>query len=170
MIHIRQAKEDDIDAIERMYRDRVAFNNEHKIPQWRYDQVTWDALSELYAIKDYYVGVANHEIVCGCFIVDVDLLYWPDEPKGAALYLHKIVVHPAQSGLGYADALISFFKTKGEEEGFPCVRIDVRAQKAKLRAMYERNGFILQRIAQFVPEFETALYQVNFDEKKAGSM
>lgn len=159
---IRQATREDIPMIEEMYRTRVSFNDANDIHQWRHDQVTWDAFRELYTIEEYYVATLEKIIVGGCFIVDVDELYWPNHAKGEALYLHKIVVHPEHSGHGYADQLISFFKEKGKKEHYPCVRIDVREKKDKLRAMYERNGFLLQKVAQFVPEFSTALYQFDF--------
>ncbi len=159
---IRKAKEQDIIGIEEMYRKRVSYNDAHGIHQWDYDQVTWECFRQLYTINDYYVGFLDQTIVCGCFIVDVDHLYWPDEKAGAALYLHKIVVDPDYGGHGYADELIRFFKEKGKSEGYPEVRIDVREKKTKLRQMYERNGFQLVKIDQFVPEFTTALYHCTF--------
>lgn len=158
MIQIRQAREEDIAAIEAIYHRRVAFNNAHDIPQWRYDQVTWNEFSKLYTIAEYYVIEVDQVIAGGCFIVDVDELYWPEESAGNALYLHKIVIDPAYSGQRLADHLITFFKEKGKREGYPCVRIDVRAHKEKLRSMYERNGFQLVKLEQFVPEYRTALY------------
>lgn len=162
MLSIRQATAADIAVMEDMYRARVSYNDAHGIHQWEYQQVTWPAFCQLYEISEYYVGVVNDQVVCGCFIVDIDALYWPMEQRGAALYLHKIVVHPDHSGQGYADALIAYFKEKGQREGYPCVRIDVREKKDKLRSMYERNGFQLQKIQQFVPAFTTALYQFDF--------
>lgn len=159
---IRKATPENIPQIEEMYRTRVKFNDAHDIHQWDYDQVTWECFQTLYTIDDYYAGFLDDTLVCGCFIVDMDALYWPHEPKGAALYLHKIVVHPNYGGHGYADQLITFFKNKGKEEGYPEVRIDVREKKTKLRQMYERNGFQLVKIDQFVPEFTTALYHYSY--------
>ena len=159
---IQKAKMQDLDAILAMYQRRVTYNNEHQIPQWRYEDVTWEALSKLYTIDDYYVGKVNDEVVCGMFVVDVDLLYWPEEPKGRYLYLHKICVDPKYSKKGYADALIRYFKQLGKINGHQQVRLDVRAHKNKLRAMYERNGFRLVRMGKFLPECDTALYCYDF--------
>ena len=155
---ITKATTEDIPAILEMYRRRVLYNNAHGIPQWRLADVTWEAFSQLYTIDDYYVGKCNGEVVCGLFIIDVDKLYWPDVDKGKYLYLHKICVDPAHAKKGYSDAMITYFKDKGRKEGYPEVRLDVREKKVKLREMYERNGFRLVTIGQFVPEFTTALY------------
>lgn len=159
---IRQAKLTDIAALEDMYRRRVLFNNEHDIAQWHLHEVTWEALSELYTIEDCYVGEVNGTIACACFIVDIDELYWPECKAKESLYLHKICVDPNFRGKGYSDALITFFKEKGRQEGYPCVRLDVRKHKKALRDMYERNGFTLVKYGDFVPEFSTALYHYVF--------
>lgn len=164
---ITQATSVDIPAILTMYQRRVAFNNEHGIPQWTFDEVTWEAFAKTYTIEDYYVGKLGEDVVCGMFIVDVDNLYWPEIPQGKYLYLHKICVDPAYSKRGYSDAMIEYFKAKGKREGHAEVRLDVREKKDKLRAMYERHDFQLVRTGSFVPEFTTALYQYKFswDEK-----
>lgn len=164
---IRQAIPEDVPQIEEMYRRRVTYNDAQGIHQWDLEEVTWTALSQLYEVSDYYVGMLDNQVVCGLFIVDIDELYWPDTPKGETLFLHKICVDPAFSGRGFADAMISFFKEKGRREGYPYVCLDVREHKEKLRAMYERNGFLLYKIGQFKPEFTTALYRYTFHEETA---
>ena len=161
-LQIRQAKLEDIPALEEMYKRRVLFNNEHDIAQWYLHEVTWEALSELYTIEDCYVGEVNGDIACACFIVDIDELYWPECGPKESLYLHKICVDPNYRGRGYSDALITFFKEKGRKEGYPDVRLDVRKHKKALRDMYERNGFTLVKYGDFVPEFSTALYHYKF--------
>lgn len=158
-LKIRGATKADIPQIEQMYRHRVNYNDAHDIHQWYLHEVTWEAFSQLYKIEQYYLGEVEGKLVCGFFIVEEDALYWSDVPKGEALYLHKICVDPAYSGRGFADALIIFFKEKGNVEGYAQVRLDVREHKQKLRAMYERNGFTLSKTGRFHPEFTTALYE-----------
>lgn len=155
---MQHATREDIVAIEKMYYNRVSYNDAHGIHQWEYEQVTWNAFSKLYQLEDYYVGKVDGQVVCGLFIVDVDALYWPNEKKGSSLYLHKICVDPQHRKKGYSDAMITFFKNMGKEQGFYEVRLDVREKKSKLREMYERNGFTLVKIDHFVPDFTTALY------------
>lgn len=154
---IRQANVMDIPIMEQLYKKRVLYNNAKGIPQWNIDDVTWAALSKIYRIEDFYV--LEDPMICACCcIVDIDLIYWPDMPKGASLYLHKIVVDPDCAKLGYGNALVSFFKEKGRQEGYPDVRLDVRAQKEKLRQFYENNGFRLWEIKSIFPQYQTALY------------
>lgn len=157
-LKIRKANVADIPAIENIYAKRVAYNDAYDIHQWSIEEVNWQAFSRLYTIDDYYVGIYEGSIVCGLFIVDVDEIYWPNVKKGESLYLHKICVDPDFSGCGFADELIHFFKEMGRVNGYSHVRLDVRAHKDKLRAMYERNGFVLHSIHTIVAGYETALY------------
>lgn len=156
-MNIRQATKKDIPILETLYKKRVLYNDAHGIHQWNLEDVTWENLSKTYSINDFYV-LEDEDVKACCCIVDVDPVYWPEMPKGKSLYLHKIMVDPDCSKRGYGDALVSYFKEKGRIEGYPDVRLDVRAQKDKLRMFYERNGFELVKVKAIFKEYETALY------------
>lgn len=160
-MNIRQANKNDIPALEQLYKKRVLYNNAQGIPQWTLQEVSWDTLSKTYQIEDFYV-LEDGDMKACCCIVDVDPVYWPRKKKGESLYLHKIAVDPDYAKKGYGDALVSYFKDKGKQEGYPDVRLDVRAQKDKLRAFYERNGFQLWKIKAIFPQYQTALYIYQF--------
>lgn len=159
---IRKAIDSDKQEIAQMYIDRVNYNDAHNIHQWNLSDVTWEEFDKLYTIDDYYVCLVDGKIAGGMFLVDVDTLYWPNEAKGSALYLHKICVHPQFSKQNVSDALIEYFKALAKQLGYPCARLDVRAHKTKLRQMYERHDFVFVMKEQVVPEFETALYHYVF--------
>lgn len=159
MLQFRTATSQDIPEILSMYQRRVAFNDAHHMHQWTYDEVTWKAFSQLYRIEDYQVGIFNDKIVCGMFVVDIDELYWPNEPQGVALYLHKICVDPAYRGKGFGKQLLDRFKELGRLHQVPCVRLDVKKHKEKLQTFYEANGFVFVKEGKFVPDTRTVLYE-----------
>lgn len=155
---IRQARKNDIDAIEEVYRARVQYNDTHNAHQWRAEDVTWGALSKTYTLQDFYV-VEKDDVICAvCCIVDEDPMYWHDIAPKTSLFLHKICVHPKYAKQGYSDALLIFFKQMGKERGYPLVRLDVRSHKQKLRQLYERHDFVLVREETLFEGFITALY------------
>lgn len=159
---MRQATIEDIKKIEVLYLQRVMYNDANAIHQWNDFEVTWKELSKLYHIDDCYIGIVGDVIVSCMMVVDVDKLYWPSVPKGEALYLHKLCVHPMYRGLGFSEQMISYFKDIGRNNGYASVRLDVRAHKSKLRALYERCGFQYLRTIQVHATFQTALYEYSF--------
>lgn len=158
-LYFRTATMQDIPTILSMYQKRVAFNDTHGMHQWTYQEVSWEAFSKLYRIEDYQVGILDGNIVCGMFVVDVDELYWPDEPAGVALYLHKICVDPEYRGLGFGSQLLDRFIEMGRMHSKPCVRLDVKKHKDKLQKFYEGHGFVFVKEGQFLPDTNTYLYE-----------
>lgn len=161
---IRQATKNDIDALEQIYRNRVRYNDAHGTHQWSETDVTWNTLSKTYRMEDFYVIEEAGELCAAVCFVDYDPVYWPQMKPKESYYLHKICVDPKHRGKGYADALIEFFKAEGKRLQYSDVRLDVRAQKTKLRAMYERHGFVLVEQRKIFEEYETALYAYTFDK------
>ena len=159
MLHFRTATMQDLPTILSMYKKRVTFNDAHDIHQWDYSEVSWEAFSQLYQIEDYQVGILDGNIVCGMFVVDVDELYWPEEPQGKALYLHKICVDPDYRGLGFGTLLLNHFKEMGRLKNVSCVRLDVKKHKDKLQKFYESNGFVFVKEGHFVSDTKTYLYE-----------
>ena len=59
-----------------------------------------------------------------------------------ALYLNRIAVAPAEQGRGVATWCLRAILARGVECGAHAVRCDVLAANLRLRALYERHGFV----------------------------
>jgi len=70
----------------------------------------------------------------------LDTVYWPESPRGTALYLHKIGVRRAFAGSGWLGALVAFAVEDARGRGIPLLRLDTLAGTA-LRGLYEGQGF-----------------------------
>lgn len=160
---IRRATINDIKGLEELYRERVLFNDANGIHQWNLSDVTWDCLSKQYKIEDFYIIEEAGGIVAAACFVDYDPVYWPEVKQKESFFLHKICVHPQHRKKGYSGELIEYFKKRGKELGYPDVRLDVRAHKDKLCAMYEAHGFKLVRIDAIFKDYETALYRYEIE-------
>lgn len=159
---IRQATKKDIAGLEALYQKRVQYNDAHDIHQWNSEDVTWAALSNIYRISDFYVIETQGKIVAAVCFVNYDPAYWPEMKQGESYYLHKICVDPDHAKQGYSEELITYFKERGKALGYKDVRLDVRAHKEKLRAMYEKHGFVLVREEALFDGYHTALYRYVF--------
>ena len=159
---IRQARDQDIAKLERLYQKRVAYNDAHDMHQWNQEEIDWKCLSQTYQIQDFYVVEKQGDIVAAACFVDYDPIYWPMMKPKQSLYLHKLCVDPDMAKQGYSTALIEYFKQTGKEKGYPDVRLDVRAHKIKLRAMYEAHGFVYMNTVSLFADYDTALYRYVF--------
>jgi len=162
-IIIRQANGDDIPIIEGILLSTVNWLNEMGQPLWATEDVTWENLSKSYRIGDFYIAYADGN-PSGCMtLMDYDPYFWPDVKKGESLFIHKLAVTKTARKSGVADALIGFFKEQGAERGAGSLRLDVHALRPKLRAFYERHGFVCVDEKTYcdihnVPKFHTAFY------------
>ena len=107
---------------------------------WDEEDVRWEGLCKRYALQDFCIAYKDGQPAACMALSDSDAL-WPDVPKGESLFLHKIAVKRAFAGQGLTDALIGFAKCVAHARGIHALRLDCAADRAKLRALYERNGF-----------------------------
>lgn len=163
---IRRANEQDITPLEQLYRKRVAYNDAHGIHQWEVRDILWETLSQTYQIEDFHVIEAEGRLIAAACFVDDDPFYWPMMKPGQSYYLHKLCVDPDYAKQGYSTQLIEYFKQAGKAKGYPDVRLDVRAHKQKLRAMYEAHGFVHLMTRKLFDEYETALYCYAWPKEK----
>jgi len=157
-IRIKQAKTEDIPVIENILLDTVNWLNEMEQPLWGALEVSWDALSKNYQIGDFYIAYSDGK-PSGCMaLVDYEPFFWPDVKKGESLFIHKLAVTKTARKSGIADALMDFFKKQGAERGVKTLRLDTHALRPKLRAFYERHGFVFVKVKVFKGDRHTAFY------------
>lgn len=96
-------------------------------------------------------------VACYC-LLEADPLFWPDDSPGAALYLHKLAVHPEWQGRGLAQTLLTDAVQETRGRSVPLLKLDTATQRPKLRAIYEGFGF--QNVGRReVRGFDVTLYE-----------
>ncbi len=158
VITIKQAQETDIPIIENILLDTVNWLNELGQPLWGADEVSWGALSKKYQIGDFYIAYSDGK-PSGCVaLVDYDPFFWPEVKKGESLFIHKLSVIKAARKSGVADALMDFFDEQGVKRNIKTLRLDAHALRPKLRAFYERHGFVCVKVKVFNSGRQSAFY------------
>ena len=71
-----------------------------------------------------------------------DPLFWPDLPPGEAAFVHRLAVRREFAGTGVSTALLSWAAHQAEAIGRGYLRLDCEAERPRLRAFYERFGFL----------------------------
>ena len=159
-ITVKQAVQSDIPVLENILLDTVEWLNEINQPLWSAKDIEWDSLSKKYKINDFFIAFLNG-VPSGCMVlIDYDPFFWPEIKKGESMFMHKLAVTKATRKSGVSDALIDFFKQQGKLNEKETIRLDVSAWRQKLRAFYERHGFVSVgvKICENDPRKNTALY------------
>jgi GNAT superfamily N-acetyltransferase len=107
---------------------------------WHPESFTAETLEPRLTAGELCVATLEGHIVGVMFLQASDALFWPDEPDGESLFVHKLAVENAYRGQGVARALLEFSRTEAAARGRRWVRLDC-ADRVKLRAVYEGFGF-----------------------------
>ena len=153
----KQATEADIPIIEEILFDVTDHFEKIGDPQWHKHDVTWPGLAVYFRIEDFCIANLDGAPV-GCMVIlDQDSYFWPELPKGASLYIHKLAVKRAFAGQGFAREMIDHVKSPSVELGIGAVRLDCRSYKHKLRRLYEDAGFVPVKEA-VIGDYSAAFY------------
>jgi len=158
---VRQAIESDIPDIESILSDAVQWMDENELHLWEIEDVKWDSLSKHYAVGDFYIAYSGAAPAACMALIDYDPGFWPDVPKGESLYLHKLAVIRKYADKGFSRELIAFAKAKAISLKIQSLRLDCHRNRDKLRAVYEKQGFVCVEEKTLFGRFETAFYVCN---------
>ncbi|ACO45693.1 GNAT family N-acetyltransferase [Deinococcus deserti] len=135
--------------------DRTARGEELWLPQ----SLTPERLGKYYPPEGWQVAWHGGQPV-GCYVLlDQDPLFWPDDPEGEALYLHKLAVHPEVQGRRLAWTLLQRAAQQAADRRRAYLRLDTATHRPKLRAVYESIGF--EHVAdRIVKSWAVSLYEL----------
>ncbi|WP_034360778.1 GNAT family N-acetyltransferase [Deinococcus phoenicis] len=108
---------------------------------WPLPSLTPERLLRHYPAEGWRVAWQGAAAVGTFVLLGTDPLFWPDDPPGEALYLHKLGIHPRAQGRGLAPLLLAEAARETREAGAAFLRLDTAADRPKLRALYGAAGF-----------------------------
>ena len=158
---IKQASNKDIITIENILLGAVDWMDKKGLHQWGAENVKWCNLSKYFQIEDFYIAYIE-DVPAACMaLIDYDPTFWPDVLKGESLFIHKLAVVRNFAGKGYSQELIHFAKSKALNMGIKTLRLDARADRPKVRAIYENLGFSCVGEKAIFGKCPTAFYVCN---------
>ena len=161
---VKRAKVFEIPFIEDILLDAVYWMEKNGLQnQWNEANVKWSNLSKSYKITDFYISYQNGEPAACMALTDYDPTYWPEIPKGKALYLHKLAVKREYAGRGCSKELIDYAKALAYKNNIPSIRLDCNRHRTRLRAIYEKEGFVCVKEKTLSDKYEVALYILGID-------
>ncbi|CAN5663360.1 GNAT family N-acetyltransferase [soil metagenome] len=117
-------------------------------PLWSATDISPETVRQGTDAGHYFIARHDGE-VAGVVRLDLeDPYFWPDVEAGSSLFVHKLAVRRAYAGHGVATTLLAFAREHARSLGRQQLRLDCVADRAPLRALYERFGFSLHSVIQ----------------------
>lgn len=69
--------------------------------------------------------------------------------EDTALVMHRLCVHPAFQGKGYASRMLGFAETRARSLGYSHIRLDAFPKNGAAIAMYEKKGYVARGTVTF---------------------
>lgn len=111
-------------------------------------------------LNDLFLCYADNE-PAGCLkLQETDMLFWPDDIKGEALYVHKLAVKRIFAGKGISTFMMDWAKEQAKLKKCNYLKLDCLANRSKLCMVYEKQGFIKVDEKLVFGEVKSALYQL----------
>jgi len=111
-------------------------------PIWPLGSFTAEEQERIAAAGEQIGGFEGAQMVACMRLHRRDPIYWPDDPPGEALYLHKLAVRRSASGRGWTARLVEWAVEECRRNGARALRLDTLAND-KLPRHYEALGFRL---------------------------
>lgn len=137
---ISVAGNEDAGAVCEILEEAAAWLRDSGDELWRPEDLVRDEIASDVSAGLYRKAVAGDEIA-GCYRFQTeDPEYWDDVPHDDSGFIHRVAVKRQFAGFGLAAAMIDAAKKEARVLGKRYLRLDC-ADRPKLRAVYERQGF-----------------------------
>jgi GNAT superfamily N-acetyltransferase len=158
MLTIRPLSMDQIDDFVTVTRDAAQWALDRGHPAWALDSLTRERFLREGAPEQHHVAYWHDRPVGAVILTFHDPRFWPDLPSGTSGFIHKLSVIRSYHGTGLAELLLTYVRLCCRQHGVQDLRLDCDADRLRLRAFYERNGFssVGQRIVY--QGYEAAFY------------
>lgn len=161
-VRIRQATPSDAPAIEEMLLEAAEWVDALGVVMWEEGELDSARIAGEVEGGQFFIAEAEG-LPAGIIRFQlVDLLFWPDLAQEESAFVHRLVVRRAFKGQGVSIALLAWSAAQARSLGKRFLRLDCDAQRARLRALYERFGFQFHSYRQ-VGSYYVARYELALD-------
>lgn len=145
-MQIEQARPEETATVAAVLKEAAEWIAAEGRPLWSAADIAPERIQRDTEAGRYFIA-RSHGDVAGVVRLDLeDPHFWPEIESGTSLYVHKLAVRRASAGQGVPVLLLDFAREHARSLGRPFLRLDCVADRAPLRALYERNGFSLHSV------------------------
>jgi GNAT superfamily N-acetyltransferase len=153
MHHIRPASPPDTAKVAGILLEAARWLEQRGMRMWRDDELVPERIAADIAAGLIFIAEYDAE-PCGVVKFQLeDAEFWPDVAPGDSAFVHRLAVSRRFAGGEVSSALLSWALEQARSLGRKYLRLDCEASRGKLRAIYERFGFVHHSDRQVGPYF-----------------
>ncbi|WP_435171443.1 GNAT family N-acetyltransferase [Paenibacillus glycanilyticus] len=158
-MEIRSIRESEIDLFIQVLMEGASWIAANKKRMWDEADLQAHSLMEGLTINNFFAAFMDGEIAGVMILQDEDRFFWPEDPEGEALYLHKLCIRRKYAKTGLSDRMIGYAKNLAGTSQKRFLKLDCAADRAALRQFYEQHGFALVNERLAMETYPAAFYQ-----------
>jgi GNAT superfamily N-acetyltransferase len=145
-MQIEQARPEEAATVAAVLNEAAQWIAAEGRPLWSAADIAPERIQRDTDAGGYFIARRSGEVT-GVVRLDLeDPYFWPEIETGSSLYVHKLAVRREWAGHGVPVLLLDFSLERARSLGRPWLRLDCVADRAPLRALYERFGFSLHSV------------------------
>ena len=157
-VHIRLAVPGDGRAIEAMLLEAARWVDSLGVTMWEEGELASRRIRSEIRLEQFFIAECDGDPAGAVRFQLEDRQFWPDIPQDDSAFVHRLVVRRQYQGRGISTALLEWAVDRARALGKTYLRLDCDEDRPKLRALYERFGFLLHSFRQVGPYY-VARYQ-----------
>jgi GNAT superfamily N-acetyltransferase len=150
---IRPAAVEETEVVSSVLTEAAEWLERRGEPLWAREELTASSIRSEVAAGIWVLALSSHDVIGVARLTPEDPRYWPDAAHGDALYLHRLAVRRSHAGGKVSRAILDWASDQAELAGRRYLRLDCRADRPRLRAVYERSGFVFHSTRSVGPHF-----------------
>jgi GNAT superfamily N-acetyltransferase len=108
---------------------------------WGANETSLATLEEVALADELVMGRVAGEAAACMFLHRTDPDFWPGDPGGEAVYIHRLAVARAFHGRGFSGSMLAWAEDEARRTGCRFVRLDCEP-RPKLMGLYRAAGYV----------------------------
>lgn len=139
---IRQATQQDTDQVADVLCEAARWLEESGMAMWQGDELMASRVATDVDAGLFFIAACNGKAAGVVKFQLEDRQFWPDVPKGKSAFVHRLAVRRQFAGGAISSAMLGWAVERARLLHRDYLRLDCEASRLKLRAVYERFGFV----------------------------
>ena len=150
---IRQAMRQDTEKVAEVLREAARWLERSGMAMWLDNELVPSRIAADVNAGIFFIAECDGEAAGVVKFQLEDRQFWRDVPQSESAFIHRLAVRRRFAGSGISSALLSWAVERARLLHRDYLRLDCEASRPKLRAVYERFGFVHHSDRQVGPYF-----------------